>query len=102
MPEERKIEIAIAATPEETRTGELTRVLEAAGFGVHSPASASTMVILVLPGRGGAALLSTCLEIARTFPSTPAIVLHTPVAGEYCSFVTTGFVFDLSGGRATY
>ena len=77
MAEERKIEIAIVATPDETRAGELTRVLEAAGFGVHSPASASTMVILVLPGRGGATLLSTCLEIARTFPSTPAIVFHT-------------------------
>jgi len=77
MAEERKIELAIVAAPDETRTAELSRVLSRAGFEVRDTSSPSLMVILVLPGRGGPALTATCLEIARSHPSTPAIVLHT-------------------------
>jgi len=77
MAEERRIEIAIVSASDETRTAELSRLLSAAGFDLRERVSASTMVILLLPGRGGSALTNACLEIARSFPSTPAIVFHT-------------------------
>ncbi len=77
MAEERKIEIAIIAASEDGRAGELTRVLSSAGFCVRSPVDASTMVILILPGRGGPQLRKACLAIAQDHPSTPAIILHT-------------------------
>jgi diguanylate cyclase (GGDEF)-like protein len=77
MAEERKIEIAVVAAPEERRSGELTQVLSGAGFSVRASVDPGTMVILILPGAGGEALRRTCREIAEAHPSTPAIILHT-------------------------
>ncbi len=77
MAEERKIEIALVSAPDDARTTELTRVLLAAGFSVRASVEAGTMVILILPGAAGSALRERCLELAESYPSTPAIIFHT-------------------------
>ncbi|MFK7897305.1 MAG: putative bifunctional diguanylate cyclase/phosphodiesterase [Myxococcota bacterium] len=79
MPEDRKIDVAIWQSQDETRAVEVAGLLETAGFGVHDLdfSTAAPMVILVLPGEGNANLASTCVSIAEAYPSAPAVVLHT-------------------------
>jgi diguanylate cyclase (GGDEF)-like protein len=76
----RQVEVAIRSAGQDERAAELAAVMESAGFLVKDRASGSTSpnILLVLPGEGSTNLESVCLELAETFPSAPAVVLHSP------------------------
>ena len=79
MSKERKIEVAIWCAAGDPRAVNVAGALESTGLTVHDFDLLTThpMVILLLPGNGGAAFAAACLQIVEAYPSVPAVVLHT-------------------------
>ena len=75
----RKVDVAIWSATDDTRVGEIARVLETAGFQVQDLdfSTARPQVVLMLPGNDGADLTPICLKIAEAYPHAPAVVFHT-------------------------
>lgn len=80
MNSERRFEIAIWSAGDDARTVDVAGVLETAGFGVQDLdfSTAPPKVVLVLPGSGGEMLAAICDRLSEAYPSSPAIVYHTP------------------------
>lgn len=96
MSEERQIDVGLWSAAEDTRAVEVSGQLASLGIIVHDLdlSRAKPMVILILPGKGGANFASTCLEIVEAYPDAPAVVLHTP-ASENAHPTVDHHVFEL-------
>jgi len=82
MNEKPQADIALWTGRDETRTDEVSLILESAGFAVRDLElhGAPPRVILLLAGSGGTDLAAVCADVAEHHPLSPVVVLHTPAS----------------------
>ncbi|MEE8166827.1 MAG: sensor domain-containing diguanylate cyclase, partial [Myxococcota bacterium] len=76
---QQQVDIAIWCANDDDRAADVAKLMQSAGFRVHrlDEAPDSPRLLLMLPGSGSENLTSKCLELAETYPDSPAVVLHT-------------------------
>ncbi|MEZ4290344.1 MAG: GGDEF domain-containing protein [Myxococcota bacterium] len=78
---ERRLEVAIWRAEDDRRVAEVVEILEQAGLGARAldlTGETPPTIVMLLPGSGGPALATAAARIAERWPSSPAVVLHTP------------------------
>ncbi|MEZ4353875.1 MAG: EAL domain-containing protein [Myxococcota bacterium] len=78
---ERRLEVAIWRAEDDRRVAEVVEILEQAGLGARAldlMGETPPTIVMLLPGSGGPALATAAARIAERWPSSPAVVLHTP------------------------